>query len=103
MLKKVRQKQSVLSLVPIMSREEVFKFPDRLGRNCGFTQVAPVSHSPWEEVVCLTKFNLKQFQLFLANCVTLFWFSRERVLVLCAIAFPVDVYAVIALDIFTPV
>ena len=67
MLKKVRQKQSVLSLVPIMSREEVFKFPDRLGRNCGFTQVAPVSHSPWEEGVsvdvCLAKFNFKALRV----------------------------------------
>ena len=39
-------KQPVLSLVLIMSRGEVFKFLDRLGRDSGFIQVVPVSRSP---------------------------------------------------------
>ena len=38
-------KQSVLSLVLIMS-QEVFKFLSGLGRDCGFIQVVPVSRSP---------------------------------------------------------
>ena len=34
-----------------MRGEEVVKFLDRLGRDCGFIQVFPVSHSPLEGAV----------------------------------------------------
>ena len=45
MLKKRGKKQSVLSSVLVMNGEEVFKFVNRLARDCGFFQLVPVSHS----------------------------------------------------------
>ena len=44
-------KQSVLSIVLVLSREGGFKFLNRLGKDCGLIQVVPVPRSPWEEAV----------------------------------------------------
>jgi len=55
--------KSVHTSILIRSREEVFKFIDRLGGACGFIQVFLVSHSPYGEAVsvcvCLADFNAR--------------------------------------------
>ena len=78
-LKKTEFSRDFLSLVLIMRGEEVVKFLDRLGRDCGLIQVFAVSHSPLEGAVFLyrpvfPRSALKQCELFLANCATVFWF-----------------------------
>ena len=60
---KYRLKKSILCLVLVMSRED--SFYNRLGRDCRFIQVVPVSHTVtvlWKKLclfVCLAKFSFK--------------------------------------------
>ena len=72
------KKQSVLSLVLIMS-QEVFKFLSGLGRDCGFIQVVPVSQVLGKKLFLylsvLPSSTLKQCE-FLANWATVLWFWR---------------------------
>ena len=63
-----------------MSRQEVFKFLSRLGKDWIHPGCFSLSHchSPGEEtvfvLVCLSKFNFKAVELFLTNCASVFWF-----------------------------
>ena len=59
MLKKRGKKQSDLSSVLVMNGEEVFKFVNRLARDCGFFQLVPVFHSPGEESVFCTRLSYR--------------------------------------------